>query len=350
MKIRIIFLSPIVFMKNSTKNNKLSFIKILDGKQITEEVRTPVRLKPKKDYQWVGKPVTRKDLDLMVRARELYVQDLRFPGMVHGRIVRPPGYKSDLLDYDEKALRNSIPGILKFVVNGSFMGVITEKEHQAENARLYLKNNTQWGEPEKLPEVSDLKEYIKNLPSEQVGVEDRENIHFTGTSIRASYSKPYVMHGAVGPSCAVGYYDNNQLRIWSHTQGVYPLRESLKELVDLPEENIRITGVPGSGCYGHNGADGVAADVALLAMAYPGRHVRLQWSRADEHGWEPYSSAMIMELEAELDGSGKISQWQYNLWSDTHSTRPGGNPGNLLASRYIKDPSMLESRGYLGGG
>jgi|ADGO01.1.fsa_nt_gi hypothetical protein len=112
---------------------------------------------------------------------------------------------------------------------------------------------------------------------------------------------------------------------------------------------IQITGVPGSGCYGHNGADDAAADAAVLALEYPGKHVRLQWSREEEHGWEPYGSAMIMELAAQLGPGGKISAWKYNLWSDTHSTRPAGAPQNLLAYQYMQQTPQQPERGFTAG-
>ena len=145
-------------------------------------------------------------------------------------------------------------------------------------------------------------------------------------------------------------YTQNTLNVWTHSQGVYPLRDSLAKLLRIPSENIHVKGVPGSGCYGHNGADDVAADAAMVARAYPGKHVRLQWSREDEHGWEPYGSAMIMEVEARLDGAGKISDWKYDLWSDTHGARPGGNAENLLAARYLEKPFPGKSSGFSGGG
>jgi CO/xanthine dehydrogenase Mo-binding subunit len=119
-------------------------------------------------------------------------------------------------------------------------------------------------------------------------------------------------------------------------------------MLKLSPEKIHITGVPGSGCYGHNGADDAAADVALLAMAYPGKHIRLQWTRSDEHGWEPYGSAMIMEVAATLDGSGNINSWQYDVWSDTHGIRPGGEPNNLLAAQHYATPFKGDG-GFSGG-
>lgn len=336
-------------VKVKNGDEAISFAEILAGNQIEEEVRIPVKLKPKESHIWVGKPVPRRDISRMVRGEPVYVQDLRFPGMVHARIIRPVGYDRKLIDYDEADLKKNVEGVLMLVVNGSFMGVITEEEYQAVSAQMFLERNTRWSAPKKLPAGKPLKEVIKTLPSEPVPVEDHGKLVFTSNTLKASYFKPYTMHGSMGPSCSVAFYNGEQLQIWSHTQGVYPLRRSIQDLVGLPIEKIRVTGIPGSGCYGHNGADDVAADAALLAMAYPGRHVRLQWSRMDEHAWEPYGTSMIMEFEADLSQENLIKNWQYDVWSDAHSTRPGGNPGNLLPGWYIENPYDPPSGGYFGG-
>ncbi len=337
------------FVKVKDGSEAISFADVLNGQQIEEEVKAPVKLKPKDEHKWVGKPVPRKDISRMVRGDSVYVQDLRFPGMVHARIVRPVGYGSKLLYYDEAEFRKNVDGILKLVVNGSFMGVITEEEYQAVQAQMFLERNSKWSSSRKLPTERSLKEVIKSLPSEPVPVEEKGKVVFTEQSLKASYSRPYTMHGSLGPSCAVAFFDGDQLQVWSHTQGVYPLRRSLQDLVNLPIEKIRVTGVPGSGCYGHNGADDAAADAALLALAFPNRHIRLQWSRTDEHAWEPYGSAMVMEFESELSPDGKIGHWRYDLWSDAHSTRPGGNAGNLLPGWYIEKPFEPPSGGNFGG-
>lgn len=337
----------------------LTFAEVLDGAQIDDEVRLPVALKPKKNYRWVGKSVPRNDIEQMVRGEQVYVQDLRFPGMVHARVIRPHAYKARLLKFDSEALKRNVPGILKTVVDGSFLGIIAEKEYQAVKAAMFLKENCQWASSPPLPAGKSLLEYIKALPSETERVEEKGNIaaaeNAEGLSLvvntmKASYSKPYIMHGSIGPSCAIALYDEDKLHIWSHSQGVYPLRSSLQKMLGLATEQIHIKGVPGSGCYGHNGADDAATDAALLAMAYPGRHIRVQWSREDEHGWEPFGSAMLMEAEASLDQSGKIQHWRYDVWSDSHSTRPGREAGNLLAARYLEKPYSMQSPGYLGGG
>jgi CO/xanthine dehydrogenase Mo-binding subunit len=149
--------------------------------------------------------------------------------------------------------------------------------------------------------------------------------------VTARYRRAYQMHGAIGPSCAVGLFDNGALTVWTHSQGVYPLRAALAELTGLAPDKVRCIQVEGAGCYGHNGADDAGADAALLALALPGRPVRVQWMREQEHTWEPYGSAMLTEARAALDGNGRIVAWDYTVRSTSHATRPGG-AGNLAAA------------------
>ena len=326
-----------------------TFAEVLGGEQITETVTEPADLRPTEEREWVGTPVQRTDIGRMVRGEAVYVQDLRFDDMVHARVVRPPGYGASLEGVDTEAARAAVDGVVQVVRNGSFLAVVAEGEHQALRAQQELQRSAEWSDPASLPADTPLEEHIRNLPTESESVVD-EDLSGDGEPVSASFFRPYVMHGSLGPSCAVGHYDGDRLRIWTHSQGVYPLRDTLTELVDLPPERIEVKGVPGSGCYGHNGADDVAADVALLAMEVPNRHVRLQWERTDEHGWEPYGSAMIMDVKARLGDDGSIQDWQVDVWSDTHSTRPGGDPGTLLAGRYTEDAHALTSRGYLAGG
>ncbi|SDG27688.1 xanthine dehydrogenase family protein molybdopterin-binding subunit [Chitinophaga filiformis] len=336
-----------VYTKN--RNQVLTFAEVLGGKKLSGDIRLPLPLKAKEDYRISGKPVHRKDLAAMLSGGPLFVHDLRFPGMLHARVVRPPAYDAKLESFNEQYVRSKVPGLQKVVVNGSFLAVIATGEYPAMQAQKILSENTKWSQVKSLEGGKDLAAYLKQLPVQSQNVEQK-GTQLTGTAtVRASYFKPYIMHGAIGPSCAVALYEKDQLHIWTHSQGVYPLRESLKELLQLPVDRIHIKGVPGAGCFGHNGADDVAAEAALLAMQIPGKHIRLQWSRQEEHGWEPYGSAMLMEAAALLDNNGRISHWQYALWSDTHSTRPGGKASNLLPAWYIEKPFPRPGDGYSGG-
>lgn len=338
--------------KAYTKNgrNPLSFADLLEGKQITDKVPANVTLKPRKSYKLVGKSVPRDDIRAMTLATQTYVQDLRFPGMVHARVIRPSSYTATLKKFDEAYVRKKVPGLIKAVRNGNFLAVIAKDEHDAIRAQKHMAFTATWSD-EKLNHDSEksLKAFIKNQTTQPQRVHEKGKLTITSFTHTAQYYKPYIIHGSTGPSCSVAYFDNNILHIWSHTQGVYPLREALAGMLRMPAEKIHVKGVPGSGCYGHNGADDVSADAALIAMAYPGKHVRVQWSREEEHSWEPYGSAMMMEAAAELDSSGKIINWKYDLWSDTHSTRPGGKAENLLAARHIENPFTSSSKGYSGG-
>jgi nicotinate dehydrogenase subunit B len=338
--------------KAYTKNgrNPLSFADLLDGKQITDKVPANVTLKPRKAYKLVGRSVPRDDIRAMTLATQIYVQDLRFPGMVHARVIRPASYTATLKKFDEAYVRKKVPGLIKAVRNGNFLAVIAKDEHDAMQAQKHMAFSATWSD-EKLNHDSEksLKEFIKNQTTQPERVHETGKISTNNFTHSAQYYKPYIIHGSTGPSCAVAYWDNKILHVWSHTQGVYPLKEALAGMLRMPAEKIHVKGVPGAGCYGHNGADDVSADAALIAMAYPGKHVRVQWSREEEHSWEPFGSAMIMEAAAELDNSGKIINWKYDLWSDTHSTRPGGKAENLLAARHIENPFTSSSKGYSGG-
>jgi CO/xanthine dehydrogenase Mo-binding subunit len=337
----------------SSVEDALSFSEVLGGRQITDEVHEPVTLKPREQYRLVGTPAPRRENIPIVGGRPAYVHDLRFPGMVHARIVRPPGYGATLSRFDESAVRGKFPGLLKIVINGSFLGVVAAHEYDAIEAQQWLRENADWSDGPHLPEIAPggLPAYLKTLPvaAQKVHATGDVGLLQTNSSLKTEYFKPYLMHGSIGPSCAIAMYDNKKLDIWTHSQGVYPLRQTLAALLHIPPEDIHVKGVAGSGCYGHNGADDAAADAALIALAFPGKHVRLQWSREDEHGWEPYGSAMVMQMEALLDDTGKISHWKHTLWSDTHGTRPGGNPANLLAARYIDHPVSARPSGFSGG-
>ncbi|GAA0534439.1 molybdopterin cofactor-binding domain-containing protein [Chitinophaga japonensis] len=327
----------------------LTFAEILDGRELSGTIRLPLPLKAKQDYTLSGRSIPRQDTRQIVAGAPVYVHDLRFPGMLHARVVRPPAYQAKLLGYNEQAVRAKAPDLVRIVVNGSFLGVIAPGEYAAIQAQEALAENARWSDAPPLAGGDALPAYLATLPVRTEKVREKGQPISGGASLQATYFKPYIMHGATGPSCAVALYDKDQLHVWTHSQGVYPLQGALAEMLELPAERIHVKGVPGSGCYGHNGADDVAAEAALFAMALPGRHVRLQWSRQDEHGWEPYGSAMLMDTAAVLDAGGRITHWQYELRSDTHSTRPGGKAGNLLPARYLEKPFRELQGGYNAG-
>ncbi len=293
-------------------------------------------LKDPGDYKMMNQRIQRVDIPAKVTGGAAYVQDMRPDGMVHARVVRPPSYGAKLTDVDTSAVVQ-LPGVLKVVRDGSFLGVIAEREFQAIEAMRALAAAARWQETAKLPDVNALPAMLLGLQAKDITVLNRK-IGLAGTnSHSATYTRPYLAHGSIGPSCAVAQFDNDALTIWTHTQGVYPDRNAIAEMMRMPKEKVRCIHREGSGCYGHNGADDAAADAALLARAMPGRPVRLQWTREQEHAWEPYGPAMVVKVAAGLDAAGEIVNWDYGVWSNTHSMRPGP-AGALIAARSLAEP------------
>jgi nicotinate dehydrogenase subunit B len=284
-----------------------------------------------------GKSLARVDIPAKVSGGPAYVQDLRLPNMVHGRVVRPPTPGAQLQGVDT-AVVEQLPGVLKVVVDGRFLAVIADGEYRAIKAATALARAVRWSTPATLPKDGDAAALVRNLPSQDSTIYDgKDTASGVAKTLRAAYSRPLQLHGSIGPSCALAQLAGGQYTVWTHSQGVYPLRDALSELLGVKKEAIRCIHTEGSGCYGHNAADDVAADAALLARAYPGRPVRVQWMREDEHGWEPFGSPMVTSVQASLDAAGKIVDWQYHVWSPPHNTRPG-KAGNLLAATHLARP------------
>jgi CO/xanthine dehydrogenase Mo-binding subunit len=301
------------------------------------EATAKIAPKPPAAHKIVGKSIPRFDIPNKVTGGVAYVQDMRPAGMVHGRIVRPPRPGSKLDNVDEAAVK-SMPGVIAVVRDGSFLGVVAEREEQAIKARQALINSAKWTLGPELPDPAKIYDVLLALPAEDNVISDKQApMPENAKEIEATYRKAYMAHASIGPSCALAEFKDSKMTVWTHSQGVFPLRNHLSLGLKLPIADIRCIHAEGSGCYGHNGADDVGLDAALLARAVAPRPVRLQWMRDDEFGWEPYGPAMIMRAKAAL-ADGKIVEWNYELWSNTHSTRPtepGGN--NLLASWYLAE-------------
>ncbi|HZD89772.1 MAG TPA: molybdopterin cofactor-binding domain-containing protein, partial [Pseudolabrys sp.] len=233
----------------------------------------------------------------------------------------------------------ALPGVVAVVRDGSFLGVIAGREEQAVRARAHLMRTAQWIGGDDLPDRRRLYDELVNAASrDSVVREKKAPPSGIARVFEATYSKPYTAHASIGPSCALAQFAENKLMVWTHSQGVFPLRRDLAGALKMNMAAIRCIHVEGSGCYGHNGADDVALDAALLARAVPGRPVRVQWMRDDEFAWEPYGPAMVMKTKASLAG-GRIVDWSYDVWSNTHGMRPGAAGGNnLLASWYLAQP------------
>ena len=303
-----------------------------------ERLATPgAMLKDPASYSVMGKPVPRVDIPAKVTGRAAYVQDMRLPGMVHGRVIRPPRYGAQL-DRVDTAKIEAMPGVIKVVRDGSYLAVIAQGEWQAVTAMRALADAAVWRGGQTLPDQATIFDTIQALPARDTVILDRKaELPSAAKTLKARYLRPYGMHGSIGPSCAVAQLQNGVMTVWTHTQGVFPDRTALAELLQMPLDKVRCIHTEGSGCYGHNGADDAGADAALLAQALPGRPVRVQWMREQENTWEPFTPAMIGEVQAALAADGTIVDWQYGVWSNTHNMRPG-NGGRLMPSWARANP------------
>ena len=323
--------------------NKVTYGELASAIDLHREATANAKPKPVSTHRIVGQSIQRFDIPGKVTGKATYVQDMRLPGMVHGRVVRPPMYGATLASLDDAKAR-AIPGVIAVVRDGSFLGVIAEREEQAVKARAALAEGAKWTPGPDLPDPAHIFEHLKSLPAkvEVIGVKQAPALANAPRVLEATYTRPYQAHASIGPSAAVAEFKDDKYTVWTHSQGVFPLRAEIARTLKVPPASVRCIHQEGSGCYGHNGADDVALDAALLARAVPGKPVRLQWMRDDEFAWEPYGPAMAMQAKASLDAEGRIVDWNYELWSNTHSTRPKSTNGaNVLAAWYLAEPQKM---------
>jgi CO/xanthine dehydrogenase Mo-binding subunit len=292
--------------------------------------------KPAADYRVVGTSAPRLDLPGKFAGRPSYVQDMVLPGMLHGRVIRPPFAFKEILVVEEP--RNAI-----LVRDGNFLGVLAEREEDAIAAAAKLRAKCTWEAAPPVPD--DIHAWLKEHVAERIISKEKADPAAAARGARrvaASYTKPYIAHASIGPSCALARWTGSKLELWTHSQGIFGLRQDLAKILSMREEDIVVTHAEGAGCYGHNGADDAALDAALLARAANGRPVRLQWMREDEFAWEPYGAAMAFELEAALDSSGTIVSWRHQFWSNGHTHRPGrAKLPTLTAAAQLAEPFEL---------
>ncbi|WP_088342733.1 MULTISPECIES: molybdopterin cofactor-binding domain-containing protein [Rhodomicrobium] len=294
-------------------------------------------LRDPKSFKILGTPMRRVDIPAKVTGGAAYVQDMRLPGMLHARVVRPPSYGATLKQVDMAAVE-AMPGVARVIRDGNFLAVVARREYQAIKAMRTLAAAAEWQEDAHLPQQGDLAAFIMGMPSKDYKILDQHGEAGAAVlSLEVTYTRPYMLHGSIGPSCAVAHSEDGAVTVCTHTQGVYPDRAAIAELLRLPPDRVRLIHVQGSGCYGHNGADDAAGDAALIASKMPGTPVRLQWMREQENAWEPFGPAMVTKARAALDASGRIVDWNYAVWSNTHLTRPGP-AGTLLAGQHIAEP------------
>lgn len=279
----------------------------------------------------VGRSVPRLDLPDKIYGRPRYIQDMRLPGQLFGRVVRPPSPGARLLTADASAAEG-----LTVVRDGSFLGVVGPDEAAVVRAAARLAAAAAWAEQDLLPDEQDLDKFLRAGPHQTTGVADDGAAPPPGDRrLSATYSRPFLAHASIAPSCGVAVWTAaDRVQVWSHSQGVHPLGRAIAQALGLPPSAVRVQHAESAGCYGHNAADDAAFDAVLLARAVPGRPVQVLWSRSDELSWAPFASAMTADVSATLDAAGRISSWSYDVYSQGHTARPGyaGVPGLLAAT------------------
>jgi nicotinate dehydrogenase subunit B len=282
-----------------------------------------------------------KRLDLGAKlSGRAFIQDMSLPGMLYGRVLRPAHPEDRLQSFDRQTV-TALPGIIEIVEDGGFLGIVAERDDQALDAIKIATKTANWERQRELPPMTEANQWMAELtPRSTTFIADDLPVPTAVTRHHGLYTRPYLAHASIGPSCAIAQWNDGALTVWTHSQGVYPLKRTLARALRLTPDKVRVIHVQGAGCYGHNGADDVALDAALLARG-TNAPVMCLWSRADELSWSPLGSPMRIELKAAVDENGTIAEWEHAVWSPPHISRPGFGDGvNLLAAWSLADPHL----------
>ncbi len=287
---------------------------------------------------WVGRSVPRIDLGRKV-AGAAFIQDMAVPGMLHARVVRPPRRGATLAAFDERAAAR-LPGVT-WLRDGSLLLAVAADETAANDAARRAAAWAQWQGGHEIPQDAGQPDWLvaqatvdRTLEFGTPAVPSGD-----GTILEATYARPFLAHASIGPACGLAAFEAGTLTVWTHSQGVVPLRTAVSRALGLALESIVVRHVQGAGCYGHNGADDAAFEAAFAAFRLPGRTVRVRWSREDEMTAAPFGAAMATRITAELDAAGMPRAWTMHIWSPPHAARPGIHGGvNLLGAAALSNP------------
>ena len=318
---------------------RTSYWRLADDALLDREASGAFAPKAPAERRFIGTPVERVDLPDKVMGRPRFVHDLELPGMLFGRIVRPPSVGAELRSLDDARAR-AMDHVTAVVRDGSFIGVVASREEAAIKAAARLRLDASWTQAATLPDAGSIPEWLTLQPRETTLVGEKAGAGGAAVkTLRARFSKPFIAHASIGPSCAVARWSGDRLEVWSQTQGVHNLAPDLAIVFAIPAEHIVVRHAEGAGCYGHNGADDVALDAALLARAVPGHPVKVVWSREDELGWAPFGPAMAVDIEVDLDARGDVAAWRTEVFSNGHGVRPGrAKTPTLLAASHLAKP------------
>ncbi|HWP34115.1 MAG TPA: molybdopterin cofactor-binding domain-containing protein [Thermodesulfobacteriota bacterium] len=316
----------VVRVKNDP-GKQVSYGELIGDRRFELKVDKTAPIKDPSTYTIVGKSVPRVDIPAKVTGTWTYMQDVRIPGMLHGRVIRPPAMGATLQSVDEDSVRG-IKGVVQVVRIGSFLGVVAETEWAAIKAARALKAT--WSHWEGLPDMDKLYQVVRSTPVARdevtINVGDVKGaLAGAAKTLSATYDFAIHTHGSIGPSCAIAEVKDGKVTVWSASQAPHWLRRELAAMLQMAPEDIRVLYYDGAGCYGRNGHEDAAADAVLLARAV-GRPVRVQWSREDEHGWDPKGPPTLVELKGGLDASGNVIAWQSEFWIPKVSQITDGVP------------------------
>jgi len=331
----------------ASPSRRATFAELIGGKRFERAVTGKAQTKAPSEYTVVGKPIRRVELPSKMTGRHTYMHDVHVDGMLHARVVRPASIGARLLSVDDSGLRDITDA--RVVRKGDFLAVVAPREWDAIRAAQALK--PAWSESAPLPATDALHDTLMSIPATDRVVTDAAEVPAAiaraHKTVKARYRWPFQMHASIGPSCGVADVKSNAATIWSSTQGAHTLKGAISQLLGMPSDAVHVIWTEGSGCYGHNGSDDAAADAALVSQLV-GRPVRVQWMRADEHGWEPKGAAMVMDVSAGLGENGRIVGWDYAVWTPTHSSRPNAqSAANFVAAQLAG--ATPSARGSLGG-
>jgi nicotinate dehydrogenase subunit B len=327
-----------------TRGSHFRYQDLIGNKHFNLPLSATAKRRSAVDWTVLGKPIPSLDRTALMTGQFEFVHNVRVHGMLHGRVVRPPGMGATVAHVDEQSVRN-VRGLVKVVVRKDFVGIVAETQYQATLAARQLA--VQWNPGPDLPPQRDFFDHLqKQLGRDALSVDSQDvdaRLADASSVIQARYNYPFQMHGSVGASCAVADVKPESAIVWSATQSAYPTRSIVAKLLNMPLDKVRVIYVRGSGCYGLNGADAVSFDAAILSHAV-GKPVRLQFSRQDEMMWENLGSACTVQLRAGLAQDGRIVAWEREDWVASMGNRPGyDRPGNIITGVLLGyEPELPE--------
>jgi len=292
--------------------------------------------KPAAGYKVVGQNAARLDLPAKVFGAPAFIHDMKLDGMRHARVVRQPRRGVTIEAIDEAAIRRAAHGGIDLVRHGNFLAIVGSDETAVEAAAVAAATHVTWQGVEPLNPSREQASSLLQQPSIDRTVGPPPEPARGAAHHEATYSRGYLAHASIAPSCGLAEFRDGHLTVWTHAQGPFPLRAILAQSLGLDAESVSVRHVQGPGCYGHNGADDAAADAAIIATLLPGKPIRVRWRREEEFCFEPVSPAMVVKVRAALDDAGRPADWTAEIWSGTHSARPGS--GNLLPVQALPSP------------